>query len=556
MSPRVERTDICIIGTGAAGGILAYRLAMAGRDVLSLEQGDEIRDDYFTNGFSPEQDEHFGIAPDKPWPVPTADAYFDENAQAARLYARANTTSTTQQSSAVFRNRQVFRLNGKQNLWAGVSLRYSERDFKARDFGDGDLNWPIGYSDLAPHYTAIERLIGVCGTREGIAELPDGEFLPSLPMRPIDNYLLGALSGLRDTGIRAIPNRKAIETRPEAANVCRQCGLCVHGCRTGSIYKFSSRLLPLIAGRPNYQIRYGTKVIALRRSPSSSRIELAECLDTRTRETFTIRANVFVVAAGALETARVLLNSHDETNPDGLANSSGLVGRGLQDNVRVMTSGSLWKFAGQKANYLGGVGDHLLIPRFLFEPGDFRGGFQVQVGHTLPWLPFYLEPMRRIPARLKDYIARRLFCTYLGLIFFGKPTVQADNRLTVSDRRDDYGVPQVDVHYRWGDNDLKMQRAMADWGGKIMKASSAIGVSHDVDGIPGKGIHYGGTCRMASTRGEGVVGGDCRTFDHPNLYLCDGGIMPDLSEKNPTLTIMALANRLAETLVQSRTEIS
>ena len=265
MPTRVERTDICIIGTGAAGGILAYRLAMAGRNVLSVEQGAEIRDDYFTNGISPERDEHFGIAPDKPWPVSPSDAYFDENAQAARLYARNDTTSTTRESRAVFRNRQIFRLNGKQNLWAGVSLRYGPRDFRARDFGDGDVNWPIGYEDLASHYAAIERLIGVCGTSEGLAELPDGEFLPPLPMRPLDEYLLSALAGLRETGIRAIPNRKAIETRPDAANVCPQCGVCVHGCSTGSIYKFSSRLLPLIAGRQNYRIRYDTKVIALHR---------------------------------------------------------------------------------------------------------------------------------------------------------------------------------------------------------------------------------------------------------------------------------------------------
>lgn len=549
MPTRVERADICIIGTGAAGGILAYRLAMAGRNVLSVEQGAEIRDDYFTNGRRPDEDEHFGIAPDKPWPVSPSDAYFDENAQAARLYARGDTTSTTPESSATFRNRQVFRLNGKQNLWAGVSLRYAPRDFRARDFGDGDVNWPIGYDDLAPHYAAIERLIGVCGTSEGLAELPDGEFLPPLPMRPLDEYLLSALAGLRDTGIRAIPNRKAIETRPDAANVCPQCGVCVHGCRTGSIYKFSSRLLPLISGRQNYRIRYDTKVIAMRRAASSDRIESVECIDTRTRETFSISADVFVIAAGALETARVLLNSRDEAWPDGLANSSGQVGRSLQDNVRVMASGSLWKFAGKKATYPEGVGDHLLIPRFLFGADEYRGGFQVQCGHTLPWLPFYLEPMSRLPARLKEFVARQLFCTYLGLIFFGKPSVHADNRLTRSERRDAYGVPQVDVHYRWSDNDLRMQRAMAGWGRKIMKAASAIGVSTDIDGMPGKGIHYAGTCRMAASQHEGVVDRDCRTFDHPNLYLCDGSVMPDINEKNLTLTIMALADRLAHTLM-------
>jgi choline dehydrogenase-like flavoprotein len=124
----VEQTDVCIIGTGAAGGILAFRLAMAGRDVLSLEQGAEIRDEYFTNGISLEQDEYLGIMPDKPWPLPV-DALFYANSQAGRLYARSDTSSTTPESATVFQNFQVFRLNGKQNLWAGAALRQSPRDF-------------------------------------------------------------------------------------------------------------------------------------------------------------------------------------------------------------------------------------------------------------------------------------------------------------------------------------------------------------------------------------------------------------------------------------------
>jgi choline dehydrogenase-like flavoprotein len=152
---------------------------------------------------------------------------------------------------------------------------------------------------------------------------------------------------------------------------------------------------------------------------------------------------------------------------------------------------------------------------------------------------------------LKDFIARKLFCTYIGLFFFGKPAARADNRLVRGDRRDTYGVPQVAVEYRWADSDLRMQQSMQHWGRKILKAASAIGIETFADAIPGKGIHYAGTCRMASGAEEGVVDRDCRAFDHPNHYVCDGGIMPDLSEKNPSLTIMALANRLAEVLAVS-----
>ncbi|MBV9124784.1 MAG: GMC family oxidoreductase [Planctomycetes bacterium] len=546
MSRRVERADICIVGTGAAGGILAYRLASAGRQVLSLEQGAEIDNAYFTNGLPPEDEEHYGIAADRPWPTPPSDSFFYENAQANQLYARGDESSTSPDSAHLFQNRQVFRLNGKQNLWGGVVLRHSVRDFRSRDFGDGDLNWPVGYADLEPHYSAIEKLIGVCGTREGLEALPDGEFLrPPPPLRPADRLLLASLPRVRGATLRAIPNRKAIETRPGMPNTCRSCGLCVYGCRFGSIYKFSSHLLPQIRERPNYRIICRTKVLRLRRVEGSTRIEAAECLDTRTGEPWEVQARTFILAAGALETPRILLNSPDAEWPHGLANSSGRLGRFLQDNVKVMVGGALWKLRGSRVAYSPGTGDHLLLPRFLFDNRGFRGGFQALAVHTLPWRPFYLDAASWIPPRLKDLLARRWFCAYLALLFSGKPEGRAENRLRVSDRRDAFGVPQVDVEYHWSENDRRMQQSMAWWGKKILRAASALVTWTFKDAVPGNSIHYAGTCGMAASPRAGVVDADCRTFDHPNLYLCDGGVMPDLSEKNPTLTIMALADRLA-----------
>jgi choline dehydrogenase-like flavoprotein len=545
MAERVEHVDVCVVGTGAAGGLLAYRLARARRRVLSLEQGADLRDDYFTNDLAPEQDEHFGISRDQPWPVPPPDGYYHDNVAANRLYARSDTTSTSPTSEAVFKNRQIFRVNGKQNLWGGVSLRLSPRDFRARDHGDGDVNWPLGYDDLAPHYTSVEHLIGVCGTREGLDVLPDGEFLPPMPLRPADELLLAALPRIREAEIRAIPNRKAVETRPEVAHVCPECGSCIYGCKSGSVYKFSSRLLPEIVHRPNYRIRYQSKVVRLRRAADTSAIEAAECLDTASGEAFEVRAGTFVLAAGALETPRILLNS-------GLANSSGLVGRYLQDNVKVMVAGPLRKLIGKRATYSPGFGDHLLIPRFLFDNHDFRGGYQAQCVHVWPRRPFYLAEMRWLPGWLKDLLARWLYCSYFALLFFGKPEARAENRLVLGERRDVFGVPQVEVEYQWSESERRMQASMVEWGRTILRAASAFTTSAYIDAIPGNSVHYAGTCRMAASMGEGVVDADCRSFDHPNLYLCDGSILPDLSEKNPTLTIMALAERLANHLAGER----
>jgi choline dehydrogenase-like flavoprotein len=552
MPGAVERCEFCVVGAGAAGGILAYRLAAAGFSVLSLEQGGPVSDDYFTNELRPEQDPDYGIAADMPWPMDPNDHYFYGNAAAHALYAGEDTASTTPGSQRVFVNRQIFRLNGKTNLWGGTSLRYSRRDFLGRDYGDSDANWPIRYEDLAPHYAAVETLIGVCGTREGLEELPDGEFLPPLPLRPPDRILLRAVDGLRGVSIRAIPNRKAVETRPDRPNCCVGCGDCVYGCRAGSVYKFSTRLLPRIAGRPTYRLRCGLKVVRLLPDVESGRIRAAACLELATGRPVRVEARVFILCCGALETPRLLLNSRDEHFPDGLANRSGLVGCYLQDNVKAIVGASLVRLLGTRARYPLGSSDPLLIPRFLFGGRGFRGGYQAQYCHFLPRRPYYLDALRVLPAWMKPGVARLIYRSLVALMFFGKPEVQKANRLLPSPRRDAYGVPQVQVEYAVHDNDRRMQASMIRDGCRILRRCSGVMISVFTDPRPGPAIHYAGTCRMASVRDAGVVDRDLRSFDHPNLYLCDGSAMPEISEKNVTLTIMALADRLAEHLIATR----
>ena len=324
--------DYCIAGTGASGGILAYRLAQAGKQVISLEQGPTIADSYFTNELRPEQEANFGISPDMPWDLDPAQSFYFSNAKAHQLYARDDELATSPNSKDQFVNLQINRLNGKLNLWNAVALRYARRDFRPKDFGEPGVNWPIDYDDLEEHYTAVERLIGVCGTREGLEELPDGDFLPPLPLRPADHILLRALRNIRDVKIRAIPVRKAIETRPERANHCRNSGDCIFGCAAGSVYKFSSHLLPRIARRSNFRLMCQLKLTRLIRSASSDQVEAAECLDLATGKTLRVKARIFILACGAMDTPRILFNSHDERFPQGLANDSGLVGCYLQEH--------------------------------------------------------------------------------------------------------------------------------------------------------------------------------------------------------------------------------
>jgi len=528
--------DVCVVGTGAGGGVLAHALVQAGMRVVSVEQGDALPDDYFTRINPPGASSNFGLKPGVQFPLDPHGYVFHH-----QLYAQPDLLSSKTVAPGAFRQFQIFALNGLMNLWNGVAVRLSREDFR---------DWPISYADLEDHYRDTERLIRVCGTREGLDELPDGEFIPAKELRPPDLLFRRATSKVQGHDLRVIPNRKAVETRPEQQNHCRDTGGCLGGCPYDAVYKFSSHLLPTLRNSGLHTLRLNSKAVRLTCPGPDGLVRELKVLDTRTGQRDDIRAKVYVLSAGALETPRILFNSANERFPDGLANNSGLLGRGLQDNPKVVLSTSLWRLWGSRDHYPAGFGDHLLVlARARTAAGeDFR--CIGQLVHQLPSIPLYLPWLSRVPVRLKPWLARLLFRSYVTLAFFAPADMQPDNRLLPSQRTDALGVPQVDVVYRESDREMAMKQSMLALGGKLLRKSSAtLIVKEKADA--GLGIHYAGTARMAGSMGKGVVGADLRCFDHPNLYICDGSVIPRLPEKHLTLTIMALARRLGRHLSEA-----
>ncbi len=525
--------DVCVVGTGAAGGWLAYRLARAGLRVISLEQGEALPEDYFTRQNLPGRAQDFGLRPETRFPINPHEFPFQHD-----LYAAPDQRSSSEASQGRFRQYQILRLDGLLNLWNGVSLRLAAADFQS---------WPIRYVDLEAHYRQVESLINVCGTRENLTELPDGEFIPPKALRPPDLLFQRALRQIKGFDLKAIPNRKAVETRAERANHCESTGGCLSGCPANSIYKFSTHLWPEIRNLDNYTLALNCKALRFSGAEADGQVQALEVLDLKTGEIRQVRAHIFVLAAGALETPRILLNSTGETHPRGLANHAGWVGRGLQDNPKVLLTTSLWKLWGSKASYDPGYGDHLLIlaRAHLKAGGAFR--CMGQLVHQLPVIPLYLTYLRQFPQRLRPWLAKLMYRSYVTLAFFAPADFQTENRLVLSQAKDRYGVPQVEVRYRQSADELAMQQAMLALGVKLLRKASATLIFKEA-AAPGSGIHYAGTCRMSSSRQEGVVDQNLRTFDHANLFICDGSVIPRLPEKHVTLTIMALAHRLGEHL--------
>ena len=525
--------EVCIVGTGAAGGLLAYRLALAGLRVISLEQGDALPEDYFTHQNPPGNAKDFGLRPGTRFPINPHEFPFQHE-----LYAGAAERSSSEESQSNFRQCQILRLNGLLNLWNGISLRLAPADFQS---------WPLGYAELESHYGQVERLIHVCGTRENLPELPDGEFIPPKDLRPADLLVRQAALKLNGFDLKAIPNRKAMETRAEKPNRCVSSGGCVAGCPVNSIYKFSTHLWPGIKDLDNYTLSLNSKALRFLGPDAAGRVQGVEVLDTQTREIRRVQAKAYVLAAGALETPRILLNSAGESCSSGLANRSGWVGRGLLDNPKVLLTTSLWKLWGSRACYDPGHGDHLLLlaRAKLREGVTFR--CMGQLVHQLPTVPLYLGYLHKFPQRLRPLLAKMLYRSYTTLAFFAPAAPEPGNRLVLSSHQDHYGVPQVDVRYQESEQELAMKEAMLALGRKLLRKSSGTLIFGEA-AHPGLGIHYAGTCRMSASPGAGVVDENLRTFDHSNLFICDGSVIPALPEKHLTLTIMALAHRLGEHL--------
>jgi choline dehydrogenase-like flavoprotein len=531
VSPELD--DVCVIGTGAGGGVLAHALVERGLRVVSVEQGDALPPDYFAAVNPPGRPESFGLRPAVRFPIdPHGFAFIHE------LYAAADELSASPASAEAFTQYQIHAVNGLTNLWNGVSVRLAPEDF---------AGWPVSYGDLERHYAGAERLIGVCGSREGLPELPDGVFLPHKRLRPPDQLFKDAALGLPGHDIRVIPNRKAVETRPERENRCRDTGGCLGGCPYDSVYKFSSHLLPMLNDSGRFTLRAGAKAAALLCPEPGGPVTGLAVIDTRTGERQVIRAKTYVLAAGALETPRILFNSASAGNPGGLANSSGLLGVGLQDNPKVLLTTSLFKLWGAKKRWEAGFGDHLLVLARARTNGGSLFHCIGQMVHQTPAAPLYLPWLSRCPARLKPWLARLLYRSYATLAFFGPADRNPANRLTRSSQADRHGVPHVDVHYRESGLEKGMRRAMMALGEKLLRRASATLILRE-DARPGLGIHYAGTAAMSASPGLGVVDANLKCHDHPNLYICDASVVPRLPEKHLTLTVMALAKRLGERL--------
>jgi choline dehydrogenase-like flavoprotein len=532
---------VIVIGSGASGGMAAWNLTRQGIDVLVLDAGDRFdRAKYWTHVTPWEARERRARGERPP-------QFFLDRTEQPYLTPDGRPFDLT----------RVWGHGGKTNVWGRVSLRYSDLNFKAADRDGWEIPWPISYSDIAPYYDQVEQLIGVCGGTDDSDALPGSKFLQPPPAPRCGERLLQKAA--RTLDIPMVAGRRANMTRrTRGFRPCHYCGNCGAGCDTASFFNSADHLLPFANATGRLEIR-SNAVAARVLSDASGLASGVQYFDRHTGAERQVRGKVVIVGASCVDSTRILLNSRSERHPNGLGNGSDVIGRYLCEQIRLNVTGYLPALAGAPTRNDRGIGgEHTYLPRFNHRPGhgrDYLRGFGAQFWNTGASADGAHPGSERIPgfgAALKTEIKRR-HPAWFEIHPFGEVLPYAHNRITVDPARlDRYGVPLLSIDYTIGENERKMTAHMADTVEEIVKAAGGVLVNYNRGALDANGaaIHEHGTCRMGADPKRSALNAFGQMHEVKNVFVVDGSAFPTATEKNPTLTILALSWRATDHLAE------
>jgi choline dehydrogenase-like flavoprotein len=562
--PQVIRSaevhDVVVIGSGAGGGTVTHVLANLGVKVTLLEAGPMLnpaRDykehkmpyDYDHRAAGPHGEAYFGKFPFGFFLAPNG--YWDIEGEPY--------TTVPGNKFRWFRSRIV---GGRTNHYGRITLRFADYDFKPYSTDGLGTDWPITYEELAPYYDKAEEFIGVCGTREGIRSAPDGIFQTPPPPRAHELVVQRAAKAL---GIPCIPSRMSIITKNHNGRpACHWCGQCGRGCVTASNYSSSQvQIFPAMrTGRvkliPNAMAR---EIL----TDASGKAVAVSYVDKTTRREVQIKCRAVVLAASACESARLLLNSKSPRHPDGLSNGSGVVGRFLTDTVGYGLSGRIPAFEGMpRYNSDGYGGGHVYIPWWEWaKPNkEFPRGYHVEIGggYGMPGIGSTHASCRRHEGYGEE-LKRKIISDYgvtIGLSGRGEMIPNEHTYCEIDPNVvDRFGIPVLRFAFRWSDHELKMVKHMHQTFTAIIEkmGGTVLGLRNperESDGISVGGtiIHELGTVRMGNDPKVSALNKYCQSHEVKNLFVADAAPFVSNPDKNPTLTINALAWRTAEYLAE------
>jgi len=532
-----EDVDVVIIGSGAAGGMAAWNLTRKGAKVLILEAGEKFDRADFWSHVKPWEARERQRRGEKP-------PGFEELPEKESPYAVAD--------GGDFMLRRVWGVGGKTNIWGRVSLRFSDHNFTEPAKDGWEIPWPITYAELAPYYDNVEKLIGVCGGDDNTPFLPGSQHHLPPPNLRCGEKLLQHFG--KAAGYNIVHGRRAVLTESIHGRAkCHFCGACGRGCDIGAFFNSYDYLLAEALETGKLEIKQNA-IVARILTNDEGRADRVQYFDRLTGAEVEVPAKRVIVAASAVDSTRILLNSKSTRHPNGLGNGSDVIGRYLVEQVRFHVEAFAPQLIGRPASNDDGIsGGHIYMPRFEMpeQKRDYLRGFGVQFwGAGCSAGAGYAKSLPGFGADWKKSVKAH-YPAKIALHPYGEVLPYKDNRITVDeDRKDRFGVPLLRIRYQLGENEAKMIDRMYDVVEEILHTMKAEPLPYkrgDHDRL-GSAIHEHGCVRMGDDPKRSALDKNLKMHEVDNVWVMDGGSFPTPTEKNPTLTILANAWRATDYL--------
>ena len=546
--------DAIVVGSGISGGWAAKELTEKGLKVLLLERGRNI-----------EHIKDYVSANKEAWDFPhrgrrTQQMIHDyPNLKRDYPLNEINLDYWCKDSEHPYTEVKPFywfrgyHVGGKSLMWGRQSYRWSDLDFEANLKDGHGVDWPVRYKEIEPWYSYAEKFAGISGNKDGLAVLPDGQFLPPMDMTCVEKDVAARIKEHYKGERAMIIGRTANLTVPhEGRTNCQFRNKCWLGCPFGGYFSTQSSTLPAAQKTGNLTLRPFSIVTRVLYDKDKKKATGVEVMDSETLKTVEYKSKIVFLNAGTLDTAKILMNSATDVWPDGLGSSSGELGHNLMDHH--LGTGASGKVEGYEDKYyFGRRANGIYIPRYRNVGNDKRDyvrGFGYQgSGSREGWNHQVAE--FSIGADFKEAITEPGSWT-MGMGGFGEMLPNHDNKISIDKhKKDNWGMNVLAIDCELGENEKKMRKDCVNDAIEMLTAAGVKDVKgHDGDGTPGKGIHEMGTARMGRDRKTSVLNGNNQVWDAPNVFVTDGAFMASSSCVNPSLTYMAFTARAAAFAVE------
>ncbi|HEY6060828.1 MAG TPA: GMC family oxidoreductase [Gemmatimonadales bacterium] len=545
-----ENYDAIVVGSGISGGWAAKELTEKGLRVLLLERGKNVEhvEDYLNASKGPWEYPHRGgrtKALERAYPVLKRDYPLNEK----NLDWWASDQDSPYTEVKRFDWYRGYQVGGRSLTWGRQSYRWSNFDFEGNARDGIAVDWPIRYKDLAPWYDHVERHAGISGSREGLPQLPDGQFQPPMALNCGESLIAGRLAHLFDGRRHIIPGRTAnlTEALPDRAP-CQYRNACWLGCPLGAYFSTQSSTLPAAMATGRLTLRPFAIVTEVLYDRDRKRATGVRVLDAVTGQTTDYTARVVFLCASTLNSTWLLMRSATNVWPGGLGSSSGELGHNLMDHhFRVGAQGTIEGL--EDKYYRGRRPTGFYIPRYRNLFGDKREylrGFGYQGGASRQgWSRAVAE--LGVGGAFKDAMAQPGGWT-IGATAFGEMLPNHANQVTLDrSRKDKWGLPVLAIDCATGENERLMRRDMMHDMAEMLEATGVKNVqTYDRESFPGMGIHEMGTARMGRDPKTSVLNAHNQVWDALNVFVTDGSCMVSTACQNPSLTYMAITARAAD----------